>query len=64
MCSLKGEPKGVDICNVLLDKCSKTGLDLSKLSGVATDRAPSIIGVNSGLVTLLKKVSARKKHKR
>ncbi|XP_072394988.1 general transcription factor II-I repeat domain-containing protein 2-like [Diabrotica undecimpunctata] len=55
MCSLKGQTKGVDILNVLLDECSKTDLDLSKLSGVATDGAPSTIGVNSGLVTLLKK---------
>ncbi|CAK1585602.1 unnamed protein product [Parnassius mnemosyne] len=30
-------------------------LDLSKLPGVATDGAPSMIGVNSGLVTLLKR---------
>nr|XP_022915286.1 general transcription factor II-I repeat domain-containing protein 2A-like [Onthophagus taurus] len=55
MCSLKGQTKGVDILNVLLDECSKTDLDLSKLSGVATDGAPSMIGDNSGLVTLLKK---------
>ncbi|XP_072377810.1 general transcription factor II-I repeat domain-containing protein 2-like [Diabrotica undecimpunctata] len=55
MCSLKGQTKGVDILNVLLDECSKTDLDLSKLSGVATDDAPSMIGVNSGLVILLKK---------
>ncbi|CAK1591146.1 unnamed protein product [Parnassius mnemosyne] len=55
MCSLKGQTRGVDILNVLLDECSKTDLDLSKLSGVATDGAPSMIGVNSGLVTLLKK---------
>ncbi|XP_072392496.1 general transcription factor II-I repeat domain-containing protein 2-like [Diabrotica undecimpunctata] len=55
MCSLKGQTKGVDILNVLLDECSKTDLDLSKLSGVATDGAPAMIGVNSGLVTLLKK---------
>nr|XP_022905226.1 general transcription factor II-I repeat domain-containing protein 2-like [Onthophagus taurus] len=43
MCSLKGQTKGVDILNVLLDECSKTDLDLSKLSGVATDGAPSMI---------------------
>ncbi|CAK1597490.1 unnamed protein product [Parnassius mnemosyne] len=55
MCSLKGQTRGVDILNVLLDECSKTDLDISKLSGVATDGAPSMIGVNSGLVTLLKK---------
>ncbi|CAK1593792.1 unnamed protein product [Parnassius mnemosyne] len=55
MCSLKGQTRGVDILNVLLDECSKTDLDLSKLSGVATDGAPSMIGVNSGLVTLLQK---------
>ncbi|CAF4935219.1 unnamed protein product [Pieris macdunnoughi] len=55
MCSLKGQTRGVYILNVLLDECSKTDLDLSILSGVATDGAPSIIGVNSGLVTLLKK---------
>ncbi|CAB3239226.1 unnamed protein product [Arctia plantaginis] len=54
MCSLKGvQTRGVDILNVLLDECSKTNLDLSKLSGVATDGAPSMIGVR--LVTLLKK---------
>lgn len=64
MCSLKGQTKGVDILNVLLDECSKTDLDLSKLSGVATDGAPSMIGVNSGLVTLLKKHLQEKKHKR
>ncbi|XP_071050799.1 general transcription factor II-I repeat domain-containing protein 2-like [Onthophagus taurus] len=45
MCSLKGQTKGVDILNVLLDECSKTDLDLSKLSGVATDGAPSMIGI-------------------
>ncbi|KAI8432774.1 hypothetical protein MSG28_013733 [Choristoneura fumiferana] len=50
MCSLKGQTRGVDILNVLLEECSKTDL-----SGVATDVAPSMIGVNSGLVTLLKK---------
>ncbi|XP_071052939.1 general transcription factor II-I repeat domain-containing protein 2-like [Onthophagus taurus] len=55
MCSLKGQTKGVDVLNVLLDECSKTDLDLSKLSEVTTDGAPSMIGVNSGLVTLLKK---------
>ncbi|CAK1594128.1 unnamed protein product [Parnassius mnemosyne] len=55
MCSLKGQTRGIDILNVLLDECSKTDKDLSKLSGVATDGAPSIIGVNSELVTLLKK---------
>ncbi|CAK1586966.1 unnamed protein product [Parnassius mnemosyne] len=55
MCSLKGQTRGVDILNVLLDECSKTDLDLSKLSGIATDGAPSMIGINSGLVTLLKK---------
>ncbi|XP_072383862.1 general transcription factor II-I repeat domain-containing protein 2-like [Diabrotica undecimpunctata] len=55
MCSLKGQTKGVDILNVVLDEYSKTDLDLSKLSGVATDGALSMIGVNSGLVTLLKK---------
>ncbi|CAK1600837.1 unnamed protein product [Parnassius mnemosyne] len=55
MCSLKGQTRGVDILNVLLDECSKTDLDLSKLSGVATDGALSMIGVNSGLITLLKK---------
>ncbi|XP_074033766.1 general transcription factor II-I repeat domain-containing protein 2-like [Leptinotarsa decemlineata] len=55
MCSLKGQTKRVDILNVLLDESSKTDLDLSKLSGVATDGAPSMIGVNFGLVTLLKK---------
>ena len=54
MYSWKGQTKGVDMVNVLLDECSKTDLDLSKLSGVATDGAPSIIDVNSGLVTLLK----------
>ncbi|CAB3256370.1 unnamed protein product [Arctia plantaginis] len=54
MCSLKSQTRGVDIVNVLLDECSKTNLDLSKLSGVATDGAP-MIGVNSGLVTFLKK---------
>ncbi|CAB3240762.1 unnamed protein product [Arctia plantaginis] len=48
MCSLKGQTRGVDILNVLLDESSKTNLDLSKLSGVATDGAPSMIGVNSG----------------
>ena len=51
---LKGQTKGVDIL-VLLDECSNTDLDLSKLSRIATDGAPAIIGVNSGLVTLLKK---------
>ncbi|KAG6445807.1 hypothetical protein O3G_MSEX004113 [Manduca sexta] len=55
MCSLKDQTKGVDILNALLDECSETDLDLSKLSGVTTDGAPSMIGVNSGLVTLLKK---------
>ncbi|CAB3237252.1 unnamed protein product [Arctia plantaginis] len=55
MCSLKGQTREVDILNVLLDERSKTNLDLSKLMGVATDGAPSMIGVNSGLVTLLKK---------
>ncbi|CAK1590621.1 unnamed protein product [Parnassius mnemosyne] len=58
MCSLKGQTRGVDILNVLLNECSKT------LSGVATDGAPSMIGVNSGLVTLLKKHLQKKKHKR
>lgn len=55
MCSLKGQTRGVDVLNVLLDECAKTDLNLSKLSGVATDDAPSMIGVNSGLVILLKK---------
>lgn len=55
MCSLKDQTKGVDILNALLDECSKTDLELSKLSGVTTDGAPSMIGVNSGLVTLPKK---------
>ncbi|OWR54465.1 general transcription factor II-I repeat domain-containing protein 2 [Danaus plexippus plexippus] len=50
MCSLKGQTKEVHILNVLLDESSKTDLDLSKLSGVATDGATSMIGVNSGLI--------------
>lgn len=38
----------------LLEQCSKIDLDLTKLSGITTDGAIFMIGVNLGLVTLLK----------
>ncbi|XP_015431640.1 PREDICTED: general transcription factor II-I repeat domain-containing protein 2-like [Dufourea novaeangliae] len=54
MSSLSGQMKGSDMLTGLSEQCSKSDLDLIKLSGITTDGDLSMIGTNFGLVTLLK----------
>ena len=46
--------KAANVFQVLIDFFDKTKLYWSKLVGVCTDGAPSMIGANSGLVSLVK----------
>ena len=46
--------KAVDVFQMLIDFFDKTELSWSKLVGVCTDGAPAMIGVNSGLISLVK----------
>jgi len=52
--SLKDRTTGSDLLTSLLNECEKAGLDLKKLAGITTDGAPSMIGANNGMVSLLK----------
>lgn len=54
MSSLTSQTKGSDMLEALLEKCSIMDLDLTKISGITTDGAPSMVGSTSGIVTLLK----------
>jgi hypothetical protein len=53
LASLKGETKGSNLLESLLECVNKVGLDLSKLTGVTTDGAPSMTGAQNGMVALL-----------
>ena len=55
MISLKDRTRGSDLCNAVSDAIEKSNLKWSQLVGVTTDGAPSMIGKESGLVTLLRK---------
>ena len=55
MISLKHRTRGSDLCNAVSDAIEKSNLKWSQLVGVTTDGAPSMIGKESGLVTLLRK---------
>ena len=47
--------RGSDLCNAVSDVIEKSNLKWSQLVGVTTDGAPSMIGKESCLVTLLRK---------
>lgn len=52
--ALHGTTKGQDIFQAFLDMLSYLSLPLQKLTGLATDGAPSMIGSRSGFVSLVK----------
>ncbi|XP_023215656.1 general transcription factor II-I repeat domain-containing protein 2-like [Centruroides sculpturatus] len=54
MASLSGHTTGADLFTSLLSVCNKSALDFDKLSSIATDGAPSMVGCENGMVTLLK----------
>lgn len=54
MSSLLHQTSRSDMLTELLEQCFKIDLDMTKLSGSATDGAPTMIGTNSRLVRLLK----------
>ena len=51
---LETTSKAVDVFQMLIDFFDKTEFSWSKLVGVCTDGAPSMIGANSGLISLVK----------
>ena len=51
---LETTSKAVDVFQMLIDFFDKTELSWSKLFGVCTDRAPAMIGANSGLISMIK----------
>lgn len=60
--ALQGRTTGAELLSNLLLQLDKAGLDLNKLAGITTDGAPSMIGKNIGMVSLLKnKLEARKR---
>jgi putative ubiquitin-RnfH superfamily antitoxin RatB of RatAB toxin-antitoxin module len=50
---MKDQTRGSDLLQALLSSIQKHNLDLSKLSGIVTDGAPSMIGSKIGMTTLL-----------
>ncbi|XP_023215897.1 general transcription factor II-I repeat domain-containing protein 2A-like [Centruroides sculpturatus] len=54
MASLSRHTTGADLLTGLLSICNKSALDFDKLSSIATDGAPSMVGCENGMVTLLK----------
>ena len=50
---MKYRTRGSDLLQALLSSMQKHNLDLSKLSGIGTDGAPSMIGPKIGMTTLL-----------
>ena len=53
--SMHGTTRGEDLLQKLFQSLDKFNLPLDKLSGVATDGAPAMVGKHKGLVSLLKK---------
>ena len=58
---MHGSTRGEDLLQKLFQALDKFNLPLDKLSGVATDGAPPMVGKHKGLVSLLKKELAAKK---
>lgn len=50
---MKDQTRGSDLLQALLSSMQKHNLDLSKLAGIVTDGAPSMIGTKIGMTTLL-----------
>lgn len=53
--SLKGRTTGLDIFHSVIEALTSSGLDISRLSAITTDGAPSMTGSKAGLVTRMKK---------
>ena len=58
--SLKGQTRGEDICEAILDCLRAKGINTTHLVLVATDGAPSMTGVQKDFVALLQKSLDRK----
>lgn len=56
---LKGQTRGEDICNAVLQCLNDKGIHTGHLISVATDGAPSMRGSQKGFVTLLQKALDR-----
>ncbi|KAF7662874.1 hypothetical protein LDENG_00224530 [Lucifuga dentata] len=57
---LKGQTRGEDICEVVVNCLKSKGINTTHLVSVATDGAPSMRGTQKGFVTLLQKSLDRK----
>ncbi|KAL0973635.1 hypothetical protein UPYG_G00207640 [Umbra pygmaea] len=57
---LKGQTRGEDICEAVLNCLSAKGINTTHLVSVATDGAPSMTGAQKGFVALLQKLLDRK----
>ncbi len=57
---LKGQPRGQDICEAVLNCLKAKEINTTHLVSVATDGAPSMRGAQKGFVTLLQKSLGRK----
>ena len=57
---LKGQTRGEDICEAVLECLSAKGINTTHLVSVATDGTPSMTGTQKGFVTLLQKSLDRK----
>ena len=52
---LKGQTRGEDICEAVLECLRIKGINTNHLVSIATDGAPSITGAHKGFVVLLQK---------
>jgi len=50
---MKGTIRGIDLLEAVMTTIKRFGLSLSKLSGITTDGAPSVVGRQQGLANLL-----------
>ena len=50
---MKGTTRGIDLLEAVMKTIKRLGLPLSKLSGITTDGAPSMVGRQQGLANLL-----------
>ena len=50
---MKGTTRGIDLLEAVMKTIKRLGLPLSKLSGISTDGAPSMVGRQQGLANLL-----------
>ena len=50
---MKGTTRGIDLLEVVMKTIKRLGLPLSKLSGITTDGAPSMVERQQGLANLL-----------